>query len=316
MDSHRNIVVGIDLTGADRLADAAALGPASRAARDRALEVAKSTKAHVHLLAALDLDPYAETIVLESPKSGGASIHSQATRFLESAAKPLRDAGVPTTTEVAVGRTAETLLADVQKNRRDLVIVGTRERSTLARNLLGSTALALLRRCPAPVWVARRAHHHHAERAVLAAIGIGDLAVDVLRAASSIASATGAALHVLHVVDLPAAAVLRAGAADRESVEWYRRQRRERAEAEVPRLVAEALGEGARCSMHLVDGETADTILDHARRLEPDVVVLGSVVQSGLRALLLGSTAEKVLPALETSLLLVKPTATSLPTHR
>jgi nucleotide-binding universal stress UspA family protein len=43
---------------------------------------------------------------------------------------------------------------------------------------------------------------------------------------------------------------------------------------------------------------------------------MGSVVHGGLRALLLGSTAEKVLPALETSLLLVKPTGTTLPAHR
>jgi universal stress protein E len=316
MHPYRSVVAGIDVAGADRLADGATLGPASRAARDRAVEVAKASKGGVHLLAALDLDPYAETIVLRTAKPGAPSILDRARRFLEAAAQPARDAGVETTTEVAVGRASETLLADVQKNRRDLVVVGTRERSTLARNLLGSTALALLRRCPVPVWVARRAPHHHGERVVLAAIGIGDLAVDVLRAAASVAASTGAALHALHVVDLPAAAVLRAGAADREAVEWYRRQRRERAETELPRLVAEALGEGAKCTMHLVDGETADAILDHARRFEADAVVMGSVVQSGLRALLLGSTAEKVLPALETSLLLVKPTATSLPTHR
>ena len=315
MEPYRNLVVGIDLANADRIADDAQLAAASRAARDKAVELARRSKARIHLLTALDLDPYAETIVLRPSPSGGHSIHDAAKRFLDAAAAPARAAGVETTTEVAIGRAAETLLADVQKNRRDLVVVGTRERSTLARNLLGSTALALLRRCPVPVWVARRGAHH-AERVVLAAVGIGDIAIHVLAAAAAIASATGAALHVLHVVDLPAAAVLRAGAADRETVEWYRRQRRERAEAEVPRLVAQALGEGAKCSIHLVDGETADAILDHARRLEADVVVMGSVVQSGLRALLLGSTAEKVLPALETSLLLVKPTATSLPAHR
>jgi nucleotide-binding universal stress UspA family protein len=110
--------------------------------------------------------------------------------------------------------------------------------------------------------------------------------------------------------------VLRAGAADREAVLWYRRQRRERAEAEVPRLVAATLGEGARCTVHLADGETADAILDHAHRLGADVVVMGAVSQSGLSSLLLGSTAEKVLPSLDTSLLLVKPTAISLPAHR
>lgn len=315
MEPFRNLVAGIDLGGAERLADTATLAPASRAARDKAVEVAQRFGGRVHLLSALDLDPYAESIVLKAPAAGGPSILDQARRFVEEAALPARAAGVPVSTEVVVGRPSESILADVQRNRRDLVVVGTRERSTLARNLLGSTALALLRRCPVPVFVARRPVHTP-ERVVLAAIGIGDLALDVLRAAAGIASGAGAALHVLHVVDLPAAAVLRAGAADREAVEWYRRQRRERAEAEVPRLVGEALGAAAPATLHLVDGETADTILDHARKLEADVVVMGSVVHGGLRALLLGSTAEKVLPALETSLLLVKPTGTSLPAHR
>lgn len=315
MSSFRNVVVGVDLANADRLAADAQLAPASRTARDKAVAIARRSQATLHLLAALDIDPFAEDVVLRATGPGGPSMLDRANAFLAASAEPARAAGVAATTEVARGRPVETLLADVQRNRRDLVVVGTRERSSLARNLLGSTALSLLRRAPVPVWVARRSGHE-TEKVVLAAIGIGDLAVDVLRAARDVASDTGAALHVLHVVDLPAAAVLRAGAADRESVEWYRRQRRERAEAEVPRLVAEALGEGAKCSMHLVDGETADAVLDHARRLEADLVVMGSVVQSGVRALLLGSTAEKVLPAVDTSLLLVKPTAAAFPAHR
>jgi universal stress protein E len=315
MNSFRNLVVGIDLANADRLAADAQLAPASRTARDKAVAIAGRSGGTLHLLTALDIDPYAEAVVLRASGAGSPSILERAKDFLEAAAAPARAAGVAATTEVALGRPVETLLADVQRNRRDLVVVGTRERSSLARNLLGSTALSLLRRAAVPVWVARRSHHE-TEKVVLAAIGIGDLAVDVLRTARDVASAAGAALHVLHVVDLPAAAVLRAGAADRETVEWYRRQRRERAETEVPRLVAEALGEGGKCSTHLVDGETADSILDHARRLEADLVVMGSVVQSGVRALLLGSTAEKVLPAIETSLLLVKPTAAAFPAHR
>jgi len=121
---------------------------------------------------------------------------------------------------------------------------------------------------------------------------------------------------VLHVVDLPAEAVLRAGAADREVVLHYRRERRQHAEQEVPRYVAGALGPDSEATVHLVDGETADAILEHASRLAADVVVMGSVVQSGMRALVLGSTAEKLLPAIDTSLLLVKPTATALPAHR
>src|SRR5262245_18930687 len=162
MNPFRNLVVGIDLANAERLAADAPLAPASRTARDRAVAVARRSGGALHLLTALDLDPYAEEIVLRG--SGGTSILERAKGHLAVAAEPARAAGVAATTEVALGRPVETLLADVQRNRRDLVVVGTRERSSLARNLLGSTALSLLRRAPAPVWVARRSPHETEKR--------------------------------------------------------------------------------------------------------------------------------------------------------
>ena len=195
----------------------------------------------------------------------------------------------------------------------DVVVVGTRERGAVARNLLGSTALKLLRRCPATVWVARDCVWE-GPATVLAAIDLGDMAPRVLGAAARIAQRTGGALHVLHVVDFAAEGVLRKGAADTDVVAEYRRLKRQRAEEAVPSVVAASLGAatsgtGPRPQIHLRFGDVNATIVGVAEEFRADVCVLGSVVHSAAGAALvgLGRTAEYVLPRLRSSLVVVKP---------
>ncbi len=48
-------------------------------------------------------------------------------------------------------------------------------------------------------------------------------------------------------------------------------------------------------------------ILECAGHHDPDLVVLATVSRTGIAGLLLGNTAERLLPRLDTSLLIVKP---------
>ena len=308
MDRFRTILVGVDLSSGDRFVDESELGPASRTALERASWLAQRNAAPVHVVSTVEVDAWAGDLILRTRARGEPSLLDQAEARMAQIVLPLRDAGVTVTHDVTVGRPAEALLADVTKHGHALVVVGKRERGAVARNVLGRPALALLRHCPVPVWIARR-HKEHARKVVLAPIGLGDLAPRILEMANALALAFGAELHVLHVVDIAASEVLRAGAADEAAVLQFRRERRENAEREVPRFVAETLGADAAVRTHLVDGEVHEVILDHAARLEADIVVMGTVVRSGLRALLLGSSAEKVLPQLATELVVVKPPA-------
>ena len=111
-------------------------------------------------------------------------------------------------------------------------------------------------------------------------------------------------------MDFAAADVLRIGASDVAWVQAYREMKRNQAQLEVPALVEQALGKDHGAHIHLPDGQVAETLLRAAEQLRADVVVIGSVVHSAADTLIsgLGRTAEAVLPALHTSLLVLKPT--------
>jgi CPA2 family monovalent cation:H+ antiporter-2 len=308
MTPFRRISCGIELASGDAVVSGDELGPASVAALASAIRLARDDRASLHLLSALDLDEAALTMIQREHRAGRPTVTDRARQRLEVLAAGPRGAGVETTTEVSHDSPARALLADADRAGRDLIVVGTRERGAVARNLLGSTALRLLRRAPQPVWVARNAFGERPP-VVLCAIEIGDMAPRILRAAAQVAARAAGELHVLHVVDFAAEDVLRAGAADRQFVLEYRAMKRTNAETRIPALVEETLGPQAKARLHLPDGDVDETILGTAESLGADVVVLGSVVHSLASAAIsgLGRTAESVLPRVAASLLVLKP---------
>ena len=77
----------------------------------------------------------------------------EATRYLESVAKPLRDAGLAVTTEVRSGFAARELAASAGPG--DLLVVASHGRHGLERLVLGSVAEEVAKRSLASVLVAR-----------------------------------------------------------------------------------------------------------------------------------------------------------------
>ncbi len=307
MDRFRNVVVGLDLSGDEHLVEEGPLRRFSRVALEKAIWVARRNRAALHLLTTLDIDVIAEELLRKAIDAGRPNVRDAALARLDQLAAPAREAGLAVTLSVEFGNPAAALLADVAAHGRDLVVVGTRTRSALARRLLGSTARRLLIDCPAAVWVAREGPSHEF-RTVLAPIDFDGVAPDVLRLAESFATETGARLHVAHVVDYSAEAVLRAGDADDELVAEYHRQREADARARFDGLVGERLERPSAAVRHLLAGSAAPVVLELAGRLDADLVVMGArgSHDAGGR-LLLGGTADRVLPLLDTSLLVLKP---------
>jgi len=249
-----------------------------------------------------------EWMAQDAERRGRETSTSRARARLEALAAPLRAEGLPTTIEVTWRSPVEARLGHAAREGVDLIVVGTRERGAVARNLLGSTALSLLRKSPVAVWVARDSYGERSPT-VLAAIDLGDMAPKIVAAAAGAAARAGGNLHVLHVVDFSAEEVLRTGAAGHEFIQEYRRRKREHAERTVPALVQDAVGAGPKATLHVRYGDVSPTLLGVAEEIRADIVVIGSIVHSALGAAIsgLGRTAEHVLPRLDTSLLVLKP---------
>ncbi len=138
---------------------------------------------------------------------------------------------------------------------------------------------------------------------ILFATDLGSRSVEVFRHAAGIARRFGARIHVVHVVEPLGefAHSLIDTYVPQETLKALRERGYEEIIQEVRgRLEAfcrEQLDPDARdciAGVSVVEGLSARVIVDEARRLEADLIVLGSHGQSALSEMLLGSVAHKV----------------------
>ncbi len=181
----------------------------------------------------------------------------------------------------------------------DLVLSGTRGNSVWKELLVGSTAVRLVRKCPANVWVVK-AEHVGPPKIVLAAIDFSEASVKAAAQAGWIAQQSSAELHLLHVIDtddLPTAVE-----------EYVDREKIHRAvETRMQGLLNELQVAPLKVQIHVVCGSPWQEVKQLAQRLGVDLIAMGTVGRSGIPGLLMGNTAEKVLHTSNCSILTVKP---------
>lgn len=165
----------------------------------------------------------------------------------------------------------------------------------------------LLRDCSAPVMiVADRAWKKRS--GVLAAIDLGtrrkskqQLNRKVLHSATQLADALNIRLHAIYVIEMPTALV------DLDLIDSrkYIADVRRKVAREIEKLAAE-FGM-APDQFHVVAGPPDKVIPKAASRLKAEIVVIGTIGRKGVRARLLGNTAEAVLSRLHTDVIAIKP---------
>jgi len=219
-----------------------------------------------------------------------------------------RDSGIDMQTEVLSGTPFAEIVRAVGAEGVDLVVVGTRGLSTFKRVLIGSTATKLARLCPCPVWITR-SKGPAGLKSILVPLDFSAASERALSHAAVLAATSGATLHLLHVYDtedlhgmLPLSEETRA-----ELAQWRRRARRAALDRLQHSLETIADAHGVTAAIHVVQGTPWKVICATAKRLAADLIVVGSVGRSGIPGMLVGNTAERVLHACESSLLVVKP---------
>ncbi len=284
--AYRSIAVGVDL-GADRLRPT----PGSRRAIEQARVLSERWDARILLVHSSRADEHWEAergwVYVD-----GSRPESAAT--LESLAKEI-GAGVRVVSEDPERALVGLALA----GEVDLVVVGKRSVPGLDGRRLGSVALKCVRSCPCALWVVDP-DAPAVPRRVLAATDLGPVGDRALRAAADVAGSFGAELHVVHSLQVPLSAQMEGA-----EVPWIA-EARARAQAHVGRLLTGTPLAG-KAALHIGPSAPTSAILDATGALAPDLVVLGSISRGGLSGLLVGNTAERVLPRLQASLLVLKP---------
>jgi nucleotide-binding universal stress UspA family protein len=301
---------------------------AGEPALERAVSLAVSNQAN---LTVVDIVPHVTTGI-GMPDGGPVSAslqdalvasHEQA---LEQLVGPYRgQTGIET--RVLIGTPFLEIVHDVLRNGRDLVIRLAEQHDWLDR-VFGGDDMHLLRKCPCPVWLIKSGAPK-AFRRILAAVDVGDgyperemesrqaLNRQILEMASSLALADFAELHIVHTWDAIGEGILRQGvfisAPENEINAYVEKTRRHHADclnsllAEVARGTVKDALDYLEPESHLVKGPARREIPALASRIGADLVVMGTVVRTGVSGFIMGNTAETILGQIDCSVLAIKP---------
>jgi universal stress protein E len=242
--------------------------------------------------------------------------------WLDERAQPLRDAGIAVRTEVAWHSPRyDSLLSRAAELHADVIVRAARRHSKLGRLFFAASDWELVRRAPQPVWIVKKqANFGETGVRVLAAVDPAhpfetkaNLDRKLVAAATRIARLFGGTPHVFHAWNPAATITPVAGAGHhaavpaltvgQELIEELRSQRQQ----QLDRLVADFAIPAE--NVHLIAGDPRSALDELAGELEIDVVVAGAVARGRLERLLVGSTAEQLLDAVDCDIVVVKPDA-------
>ena len=229
--------------------------------------------------------------------------------------------------KVLVGTSFLQIIREVLRDRCDLVIKVPEQEDWLDR-LFGSDDMHVLRKCPCPVWLIKP-QGPKTYRRILAAVDVDSvyspqeiesqhaLNRQILEIATSMALAESAELHIVHAWDVIGESAMRHGIflrrPEKEVNDYVEQEKRRHASSldVLLRDVAAYVGQDAleylKPQTHLVKGRARKEIPALARRLDADLVVMGTVGRTSIPGFIMGNTAETILNQLDCSVLAIKP---------
>lgn len=130
-------------------------------------------------------------------------------------------------------------------------------------------------------------------KTIIAALDFSNSTDGILAMSTELAKAHGADLHLLHVLE-PEPTYTAYGFTPDEfpAIHAFQQEARKRSEAKLAELVDRVKGEVVAAQSHIVEGSPLQGILDMVKKLDADLVVLGSHGHGVVASLLLGSVAE------------------------
>ena len=208
--------------------------------------------------------------------------------------------GIALMTRIATGIPSEEVITAARAEDSDLIVVGTRGKTGLAHVLLGSTAERVIRGAPCPVMTVRtepsdaegdgaRSRHIALER-ILVPVDFSECSLDALEYAVVVAQQAKASMMLLHVLE-----PVSYGLDFTFSHSRTREQEREIWTKRLEGLISSHEHSHVPMESQLRGGLPSDSILDSAKTLRCNLIVLGTHGRRGISHVISGSVAEAVL---------------------
>jgi len=282
-------------------------------ALEHALFLAKHFNAKLHMIHAIALhqdDPHNPAYHFPNHRELQEKLGELARLRMGSAiqASAGKDNGIDIVIEEIRGYSVAGLIHEYAKSRDiDMIVMGTHGRRGLNYMFLGSVAQEVVREAPCPVYTIREAEIPAVPQrinTILAPIDFSDHARIAVSAAREAAALYDAKLQILHVVESvpyptfyePEMVVNRTLAVDIS----------ETAGKEMKRFFDMSPGPDISAEFQVIEGHVVYEILEYAGSNNIDLIVIATHGLSGLKHLLLGSVAEKVIRRAPCPVLTVK----------
>jgi nucleotide-binding universal stress UspA family protein len=218
--------------------------------------------------------------------------------MVEEAAEGLRSPGRQVSTSVIQGHPASSIVGAAEKWAADFVVIGSHGLGRVARFLLGSTALAVVRKAPCSVEIVRGLPEKRKDKGkpglrILLATDGSECSVAAVRSVAERPWPAGTEVHVLSV---PPFVELELGISNPELVKSLRKTSVTQAQEAVAGALA-ILREArlkAEGTVPMVFDSPKVLILEKAKKWKAHLIVVGSHGRRGLDRYLMGSVSEAV----------------------
>jgi universal stress protein E len=294
----RKVLVGVALIRTENGRDELIASPAARDAVDRAIQMAAAPGGELTFFAVHE----------DSPELEDEGDASQVEQVLEDLVDEAARRKVRARWAVASGYPWMEIIREVRRNGHQMVLVGSRNPAHKRRRLLGSTSTKLLRKCPAPVWVVRP-ETESAIKTVVVADELSDVGRRCVELGVRAAQLLDARLLVLHAAQYPLEGHLRRTGASSTQIDAYREKTRHKAEQILHEHLSmtdyRTITQGTQ--VQVIEGPPDVVIEEALTEHQADVLVMGTVARGGIPGLLVGNTAERLLPVVNCSLIAIKP---------
>lgn len=235
-------------------------------------------------------------------------IMQNASQYLADRAQHLQAQGLEVTTSVQMGKPAE-IIVDAAEQQNAMIVMATHGYSGLKRWALGSVADKVVHAARTPVLLIRSGAEPvlvaPPVKRVLVPLDGSERARSALPIATEIAGNAHAEMLVLTAavpqIDM-APELMPAAALDDASRAMVAEKLRDELASVAPALEANDVA----VTPIVAEGLPAEVIIDEAKQLDVDMIVMTTHGYTGLRRWALGSIADKVLHATTTPLLLVR----------
>ncbi len=207
------------------------------------------------------------------------------------------------------------IIKQVLRGKHDLVIKTAEKSSSLFGSLFGETDLHLMRKCPAAVWIVKPSRKKSYNKIVAAVDPDPEIAShaalnkDILDMAIALAEKDNAELDIVHAWHIEGEELLRSNRASLtpKQVDAMVKDVETSHHRYMDELLQSFDLSKVKSKVHLVKGAPGKAIPDHVKKVDADVIVMGTLARTGIEGFFIGNTAEKILRNVDCSVLTIKP---------